>query len=313
MPRPDAKRPAPDTTPSVVVDPEWGYRRLDPLPAPEALARFYESRYRDLLDAGGRAPDLARLMGTGPEADRERAWLAATLHADVVDAIAPVAAAGGPRRSLDIGCGTGDLVSALVAAGWDATGVEPATEIARVGQARALRIEAASAAEFLSRWRADGGTPFGAITLVNVLEHVPEPATLLTDLIDALAPGGRLVARVPNDFSPLQAAAQHANGREPWWIVSPDHLNYFDHASIAALLERLGLDVVDQSADFPMELFILMGDDYVGDPTVGGAVHERRRKLDMALDADVRRRLGRAWAAAGMGRNAFVVAQRPGS
>jgi hypothetical protein len=119
-----------------------------------------------------------------------------------------------------------------------------------------------------------------------------------------------LVVRVPNDFSPLQIAAQQASGRSPWWIVSPDHLNYFDHRSVAGLLERLGLDIVDQSADFPMELFLLMGEDYVGDPSVGGAVHERRRRLDLSLDPDVRRRLGRAWAAAGVGRNAFVVASR---
>ena len=311
MPRPEVASRTPAETPRVVVDPTWGYRRLDPMPTSAELEGFYESRYRDLLGDGGRAPDLARLVGSGPDHDRERSWLAATLHADVLDAIAPVAAAGLPRRSLDVGCGTGDLVGALAAAGWDARGIEPATEIALVGQGRGLRIEATSAASFLERWRSGSGDRFGAITVLNVLEHVPEPAALVTGLIAALAPGGRLVVRVPNDFSALQMAAQQASGREPWWIAIPDHLNYFDHGSIAGLLERLGLEIVDRSADFPMEFFLLMGEDYVGDPTVGSVVHERRRRLDLSLDPDVRRRLGRAWAAAGVGRNAFIVARRP--
>ena len=58
-----------------------------------------------------------------------------------------------------------------------------------------------------------------------------------------------------------------------------------------------------------MELFLLMGDDYVADPTVGPMVHERRRRLELDLPADVRRSLGRAWAAAGIGRNVTIVAR----
>jgi hypothetical protein len=133
----------------------------------------------------------------------------------------------------------------------------------------------------------------------------------LRDAIAALAPGGRLIVRVPNDFSPLQMAAQAALGHDPWWVVVPDHLNYFDHASIAGLIERLGLEVIDRSADFPMESFLLMGDDYVSKKELGPIVHERRRRHDLALDPKVRRRLGRMWAAGGIGRNAFVVARRP--
>ncbi len=310
MPRTDVADHA-LTLPRVIVDPDWGYRRLDPLPDRGDLDRFYESHYRDLLDDGGRAPDLARLVATGPDGDRERTWLAATLHADVVDAVAPAAPVGRPGRSLDIGCGTGDLVRALAGVGWDAHGIEPAIEIARVGQAAGLRIEAETAIEYLERRYAASSDPFEAITLLNVLEHIPDPVALIRATIDALAPGGRLVVRVPNDFSPLQVAAGEALGHDPWWVVSPDHVNYFDHASIIGLLERLGLDIVDRSADFPMELFLLMGDDYVGDPAVGRIVHERRRRLDLALEPEARRRLGRAWAAAGVGRNVFVVASRP--
>jgi hypothetical protein len=62
-----------------------------------------------------------------------------------------------------------------------------------------------------------------------------------------------------------------------------------------------------------MELFLLMGDDYVADPPLGATVHERRRRLELALPAELRRSIGRAWVQAGIGRNTMVVARRPTS
>jgi SAM-dependent methyltransferase len=301
-----------DGDPRIVVDPAWGYRRLDPLPSSPELDEFYESHYRDLLDDGGRAPDLARLVSGGADATIERTWQAATLHADVLAALELAADEGLPRRALDVGCGTGDLLRTLVAGGWDATGTEPAPAIAEVGRAAGLQVEAATASAYLARWRADSRPPFTGILLMNVLEHIPDPAALLLELVTALAPGGRLIARVPNDFNPLQAAAHRALGGRRWWVAIPDHVNYFDLDSIAGLLERIGLEVIDRSADFPMELFLLMGDDYRDDPDVGHAVHERRRRVDLSLDPETRRAIGRGWAAAGIGRNALVVARKPG-
>ena len=49
----------------LIVDPVWGYRRVEPLPTSDELDRFYESDYRDLIVQGGRAPELARLVVDG--------------------------------------------------------------------------------------------------------------------------------------------------------------------------------------------------------------------------------------------------------
>jgi len=299
-----------DAAPSIVVDPRWGYRRLDPMPSTPELDQFYESRYRDLILAGGRAPDVARLMVRGPEADRERAWLAATLHDDVIAIGEAGVATGLPRRSLDVGAGTGDLVGSLALAGWDACGTEPAVEIADVARARGLAVEPVTAEAYLESWRDRGEEPYSLVTLINVLEHIPDPVRLLANIVAVLAPGGRLVVRVPNDFNPLQLAAQRALGVDPWWIAIPDHVNYFDHRSLAALLEGCGLEVVDQVADYPMELFLLGGEDYTCDPEAGTRCHERRRRTELAMPPDVRRGLGRGWAAAGLGRNAMAIARR---
>lgn len=296
---------------ATLLDPTLGYRRLDPLPTPRELDDYYEAHYGRLVGVGGRAHALARLVNEGPETAPEREWLATTIHADVVRAFEAGIADGVPRRALDIGSGTGELVSALVGAGWEAIGVEPAPEFANIGRARGLRIETTAAEDFLDGWASRGERAFGGVSLINVLEHLPDPAALVRSVVALLAPGGRLVVRVPNDFNPLQEAALAALGGRPWWIAVPDHVNYFDHDSIAGLLTRAGLDVIERSADFPMELFLLMGWDYRDDPAVGLDVHRRRRRLEMALSPETRRSLGRAWAAAGVGRNAFVVARRP--
>ena len=51
--------------------------------------------------------------------------------------------------------------------------------------------------------------PFEGILLLAVLEHVPEPASVLARLAPLLAPGGRLVATTPHPIGrlPLEAGA----------------------------------------------------------------------------------------------------------
>lgn len=293
----------------VILDRERGYRRLDPVPDPLETQAFYESRYRDVLGDGERAPDLARLLAGGADAERERTWLAATVHADVIDALERNVPAAAGRRVLDIGAGTGDLVAGLIGAGWDAEGTEPAPEIAAAGRARGLPIASATASEYLALSDAQGGRRYAAVTMMNVLEHIPEPGQLLRLVRGALAPRGVLIVRVPNDFNPLQVAAARCLSLEPWWITIPDHVNYFDHETLATLLEAHDFAVLERTADYPMELFLLQGDVYVTDPGVGRACHERRRRIELALPADVRRSLGRALVSAGIGRNAMAVAR----
>jgi hypothetical protein len=60
-------------------------------------------------------------------------------------------------------------------------------------------------------------------------------------------------------------------------------------------------------ADFPMELFLLMGLNYVEDPEVGATCHAYRVQAELSLPADVRRELFRTFAAGGIGRNLRVV------
>ena len=161
----------------------------------------------------------------------------------------------------------------------------------------------------MAQGRAQGEGGFHGIVLVNVLEHVPDPAQVIRMCKLILAPDGLVCVRVPNDFSEIQSAAARELGSEEWWVVAPDHINYFDFDSLRALLARLGLEVVHAQGDFPMELFLLMGFDYVADAAIGGQCHRRRCAFEAAIPAALRRRIYRSLAEAGVGRNCLVFAR----
>jgi hypothetical protein len=59
-----------------------------------------------------------------------------------------------------------------------------------------------------------------------------------------------------------------------------------------------------------MELFLLMGLDYVDDPEVGNRCHGYRVALEKALTPELRRRLYGALAEAGLGRNCRILAEK---
>jgi SAM-dependent methyltransferase len=291
--------------PQVIVDPTYGYRRLDPLPDDSEFERFYQSEYYDLLRRGGRAPELGRLLAGGEKAEKERAWLRETLFDDITTELAEH---GSGKRVLDIGCGQGELLQWLVERGFEADGIEPSEDAAAIARERGLAARTATLEELV----ADSPPPYDAALLVNVLEHVPRPEEMLRAIHGILEPGGFLYIRVPNDFNPLQAAAQSKLDAEPWWVAVPDHVNYFDVESLCDLTRQTGYEPVDVQADFPMELFLLMGLSYIGDPEVGATCHAYRVEAERSMPSDVRRKLFRSFAASGIGRNSRVLVKKIG-
>jgi 2-polyprenyl-3-methyl-5-hydroxy-6-metoxy-1,4-benzoquinol methylase len=278
----------------IVVDPTYGYRRLEPMPSDEEFERYYRSQYYSPPHV---PQPLRRLMEESEERDRERAWLGETLFDDVVAALAEH---GRGKRVLDLGCGTGDLVHWLVEAGYDAEGVEPSEDVAALARERGLKVTTGTLADL-------SAPEYDAVVMLNVLEHVPRPEELLRSIHAALAPGGLVFVRVPNDFNVLQDPARRKHDLEPWWISPPDHVNYFDGPTLTEFGRRLGFETLDVQADFPMELFLLMGLNYVADPEVGATCHAYRVEAELSLPAEVRRELFRTFAAGGIGRNLRVV------
>ena len=163
------------------------------------------------------------------------------------------------------------------------------------------------------------GLPAGSFDLIHsteVLEHLPEPAGMLGLFDRMLRPDGLLLLSLPNDGNPLQDAARELHGLPPWWIAPPHHLNYFTIASITALLTRQGFSPLHVQASFPMEFFLLMGENYVGDPALGRICHGRRKTFETALAAAglgaLKTKLYEQFAALGLGRTVQILARRVG-
>jgi len=287
----------------VIQDPVYGYRRLDPVPRDEEITKFYRSQYYELIREGGRAPELRRLMAGGEEAERERKWLRTGLYSDICFVLNQYAAS---KRVLDVGCGTGEFLSFLIGNGFDAVGIEPSLEAAELAKSQGLTVSHSTLEEFVEHCRSQGIGSFDAVTLLNVLEHVPNPVEIVELIKKILSLGGIMCIRVPNDFSEIQLAAKKQLDKDAWWIAIPDHINYFDFHSLHTLLERLKFEVIYSQGEFPMELFLLMGDDYVGNPEVGSRCHQKRIRFEAAISGELRRRIYKALAEVGVGRDCLV-------
>jgi SAM-dependent methyltransferase len=216
----------------------------------------------------------------------------------------------GRRRVLDVGCGPGFFLAFVKSRGWDGTGVEPSEQAAR--HAKSLGI-AVIEAPLTARVPLEAGS-FDVVHLYEVLEHLSNPPQALELAHRALAPAGLLSVVVPNDYSPIQRAFRDQSRSAPWWVAPPHHVNYFDFESLERLLARAGFEPVLRDATFPIDWFLLMGDRYIDDDQLGRACHGRRMRFELALDAaglgPQKRRLYRAFAAEGVGREAVVVARR---
>lgn len=289
----------------VVRHEQYGFRCLSPVPTNEAIQQFYDEQYYDLVQEGKRGPDIARLMQGGEPAEKQRSWQEATLYADVCDALESHAPG---KRVLEIGCGTGDLLLHLASKGLEVSGVEIAKAAADFASARKLDVQHGSFEDYA---KADGmEESLDAVLLMNVLEQTRDPIDVIRCCERVLAPGGALIIRSGNEFNALQEAACESLPKRQWWVSTPDQINYFNFESLAKLLEGEGFDVADSRSDFPMEMFLLMGDDYVDEPGVGKECHDRRVKFEMSLPAETRRHIYRSFASAGIGRCVFLVATK---
>jgi SAM-dependent methyltransferase len=89
------------------------------------------------------------------------------------------------------------------------------------------------------------GTGYDVIVAADVLEHVREPEALLEALAGRLAPGGSIVACVPN-FGHWYPRLRVALGRFDYdrrGILDRGHVRFFTRKSFESMVERAGYSV----------------------------------------------------------------------
>ncbi|MGD2148946.1 MAG: class I SAM-dependent methyltransferase [Anaerolineae bacterium] len=139
------------------------------------------------------------------------------------------------RTLLDIGCGDGALLEVARQADIESAGTEISEVLRRAVQSR-IGKDAMVCAD-LNRLPAHR---YDVVTLINVLEHLPNPYETLQSASRLLTPGGVLLVHVPN-LGGLPARLRGAN----WHHVEPlTHLYYFTARTLKALMARAGLKPV---------------------------------------------------------------------
>jgi 2-polyprenyl-3-methyl-5-hydroxy-6-metoxy-1,4-benzoquinol methylase len=136
-----------------------------------------------------------------------------------------------------VGCADGALLRELAARGREVAGCE-----LHRGNVERLR-QWLPAERVYDRPLADipGAARFAAVCLFDVLEHLPRPKEELAHVRRLLAPGGRLVIKVPNGgFQRLWRRM----GRQPGCYMLDQHVHVFTRARLAALLTECGFEVV---------------------------------------------------------------------
>ena len=269
-----------------------GWVHLNPMPDADELALMYEDAYYQEHNPGWLQKDRSEQAYWDLEhADKLSDWaeLLGRDHATL----------------LDVGCSGGLLLEFAAARGWETIGIEPSSEAVDEARSHGLDVRSGLYEEI--------AIEPGSIDVVHaklVAEHLPDPRGFARWAANVLRPGGILCVHVPNDFNPLQLAARDALGKADWWIAPPFHINYFSFASLEHLLSTSGFDPVRRDTTFPVEWFLLMGEDYVGDDALGARVHARRMTLETALEPlGLRRPLHEHLAARGLGREAIVHAR----
>ncbi len=277
-------------------DAEAGFWRVTPTPDFETLRELYRHDYyaRD---------KPVYLEKTARELDYWRGLWRWRLErmARAID--------GRPGRLLDVGASGGFFLDLAAELGWTVAGVEPSVQSAAYARDR-LGIELFNG--YLEEYQAPTAS-FDAIHMALVLEHVRDPRAFLQTAMTLLRPGGVIWVETPNDFNRFQEAIVSQMDKPRWWIVPEHHLNYFDFDSLSRLLAQVGAEPIDRLASFPMELFPLMGLDYIGNDQNGAAAHAYRMAFERKLlrgDPDLLATLYRQLAAAGLGRTCCVLARR---
>jgi len=77
----------------------------------------------------------------------------------------------------------------------------------------------------------------------------------------------------------------------------------------------LGLAPDAAMVTFPIDMFLLMGDNYIGDDDLGRACHAKRKAFELNLaragKSALKREIYKNLARLGVGRDVFVVARKP--
>ncbi|MEA3493987.1 MAG: methyltransferase domain-containing protein [Candidatus Margulisiibacteriota bacterium] len=138
------------------------------------------------------------------------------------------------KKVIEIGCGCGEYLSIMRQAGADACGLEQSAESVSKCVEKGLKADQGFIQDNFYKLE---GAPFNAFCMLNFLEHLPDPNSILKGISFNLVGGGMGLVEVPNFDMILR------NNLFSEFIG--DHLLYFTRDTLNTALKLNGFDIIE--------------------------------------------------------------------
>jgi 2-polyprenyl-6-hydroxyphenyl methylase/3-demethylubiquinone-9 3-methyltransferase len=154
-------------------------------------------------------------------------------------------------RVLDVGCGGGLLSEAMAREGADVTAIDLAPDLLKIARLHGLEsgVRVDYRQQSVEALAAEVPGSFDAITCMEMLEHVPNPASVLQACAVLLKPGGRLflstLNRTPAAFALAIVGAEYVARLLP--KGTHRYQDFIKPSELAAWLRAAGLQLEDVS------------------------------------------------------------------
>ena len=157
---------------------------------------------------------------------------------------------------LDVGCGAGLLSEALAGEGADVAALDLAPELIEIAKLHLLEMQAMRPSlrvdyrlQSIESIAAEKPSAFDAIACMEMLEHVPDPSSIVRSCAALLKPGGRLFVSTLNRtaaaFALAIVGAEYVANLLPRGTHS--YAQFIRPAELAAWLREAGLHLEDVS------------------------------------------------------------------
>ena len=162
-----------------------------------------------------------------------------------IDGLAPLAG----RRVLDVGCGGGILSEAMARLGASVTGIDLSEKPLKVAQLHLLESGLDIRYELISpeELQKTASGSFDVVTCMELLEHVPDPASTVAACAKLVKPGGRVffstINRNPKSFLYAIVGAEHVLRLLP--RGTHEYARFIRPSELAAFARAAGLELDD--------------------------------------------------------------------
>ncbi len=138
-------------------------------------------------------------------------------------------------KILDVGASTGLFMKLAREEGFDVYGIEPSKWAVEYGK-KNFNLRNLRQGDFLYE---DFEDEFDIITMLDLIEHLPDPLKALKKAFNLLKKNGILVVVTPN----ISSFMARLFGRK-WWHIRLAHVNFFNKKSINFALEETGFKLI---------------------------------------------------------------------